>query len=99
MVIFWPTARRTVFCAREHAVLLELLLASRHDEELAAVMQQLSVQRLDARVGQVDLARRSPAQPQYFAGYRTVDPGLGLRGVRIDVFDKLAADHGLPTSR
>lgn len=32
---------RTVFCAREHAVLLELLLASRHDEELAAVMQRL----------------------------------------------------------
>jgi AcrR family transcriptional regulator len=32
---------RTVFCAREHAVLLELLLASRHDEELATVMQRL----------------------------------------------------------
>lgn len=32
---------RTVFAAREHAVLLELLQASRHDEELAAIMQRL----------------------------------------------------------
>jgi AcrR family transcriptional regulator len=32
---------RTVFLAPEHAVLLELLLASRHEEELAAVMLRL----------------------------------------------------------
>ncbi len=32
---------RTVFCAREHAMLLELLLASRHDEELAVIMERL----------------------------------------------------------
>jgi hypothetical protein len=35
------SAWHTVFLAPEHAVLLELLLASRHDTELAAAMQRL----------------------------------------------------------
>lgn len=35
------SAWRTVFDAREHRVMLEILLASRHDEELAAVVQRL----------------------------------------------------------
>ena len=35
------SAWRTVFDAREHKVMLEVLLASRHDEELAAVVRRL----------------------------------------------------------
>ncbi len=46
------------------------------------------------RVGQVDLAGRGPAQRQCVAGDGPVDPGTGLGGVGVDVFDELAADHG-----